>query len=396
MRRAAHGAPKAKRRGDSLLSLFVARHGSHGVHSVRAVSHSASQTSASNRLKSVAVAANTVSAAVASSGEIVQLTEAVSKRLQEIAPQSRREIRLARVARERRRCLLLSSSLVAMVGAVATTMSLSNTDTFNSRATDFEPVMTTVDDNPAAVSRSTQRESLDSMTAVNNAVDELEHAANNADGGANAAAGRAGSAVRSVRAGRATNVNGDKNAATVAAPVQLGTASTTSSIFDSWNLGSDASFNITEMSRSAAHNPNVALLMDKDFDVLPKGFNPNHDTGDVGNAYDFSQCTWWVYVRRHQLGLPVGSHMGNGNMWADSARGLGYWVDRDARHVGDIMVFRAGQAGSDPSYGHVAIVEKINPDGSIETSESGASYNGRTYSRKFDAKQVSQYQFIHY
>lgn len=42
------------------------------------------------------------------------------------------------------------------------------------------------------------------------------------------------------------------------------------------------------------------------------GFDPNHVTGDVGNAYAFSQCTWWAYVRRHQLGLPVGSHMGNG------------------------------------------------------------------------------------
>ena len=80
------------------------------------------------------------------------------------------------------------------------------------------------------------------------------------------------------------------------------------------------------MSKSIADNPNVAVLMDQDSSALPANFNPNHATGDVGNAYEFSQCTWWVYVRRHQLGLPAGSHMGNGCQWADSARALGYWL----------------------------------------------------------------------
>ena len=83
--------------------------------------------------------------------------------------------------------------------------------------------------------------------------------------------------------------------------------------------------------------------MDQDSSALPANFNPNHATGDVGNAYEFSQCTWWVYVRRHQLGLPAGSHMGNGCQWADSARALGYWVDNTPRHVGDIIVFAAGR-----------------------------------------------------
>ena len=145
---------------------------------------------------------------------------------------------------------------------------------------------------------------------------------------------------------------------------------------------------------STSNNPNVAVLMDQDSSALPANFNPNHATGDVGNAYEFSQCTWWVYVRRHQLGLPAGSHMGNGCQWADSARALGYWVDNTPRHVGDIIVFAAGQEGSDSYYGHVAIVEKINDDGSIVTSESGASLNGGTYSRTLT--NVGDFQYIHY
>ncbi len=417
MKRAAHGAPKAKGRSYSPLSLFVAQHGEHGAHgshSERTSSHSSRTSRGDHGLhgaRSYQTNRNSerLAALSASNGAVVEVSDAVAERLQEIMPQSRREIRLSRLANERRRRLLVSTSMIAMIGAVAATMSLTKINTFDSRAAELESGITSVDDSSALnVSRSSQRTSLDSqdsMDAINNAVDSIENASGSGSGDASHAA----HAAHAARADYDANTNNSGayassgisgllgiSTARSAASSRPGTASVTSSKSDSWKLGADSGFNIAEMSRSAADNPKVALLMDKDFDVLPKGFNPNHATGDTGNAYEFSQCTWWVYVRRSQLGLPVGSHFGNGNMWADSARGLGYWVDRTPRHVGDIMVFRAGQAGSDPFYGHVAIVEKINPDGSIETSESGASLRGKTFSRKFDAKQLSQYQFIHY
>lgn len=425
MKRAAHGAPKAKGRSYSPLSLFVAQHGEHGAHgshSEHTSSHDSSYTSSNSPrtsrgahglhgARSYQTNRNSerLTALAASNGAVVEVSDAVAERLQEIMPQSRREIRLSRLANERRRRLLISTSMLAMIGAVAATMSLTKINTFDSRAAELEHGITSVDDSSALnVSRSSQRTSLDSpdsMDAINNAVDAIENASGSDSGDASHAAHAAHAAHADYSANAnnsgayaSSGISGVLGISTArnAANSHPGTASVTSSKSDSWNLGADSGFNIAEMSRSAADNPQVALLMDKDFDVLPKGFNPNHATGDTGNAYEFSQCTWWVYVRRHQLGLPVGSHFGNGNMWADSARGLGYWVDRTPRHVGDVMVFRAGQAGSDPFYGHVAIVEKINPDGSIETSESGASLHGKTFSRKFDAKQLSQYQFIHY
>lgn len=417
MKRAAHGAPKAKGRSYSPLSLFVAQHGEHGAHgshSERTSSHSSRTSRGDHGLhgaRSYQTNRNSerLTALSASNGAVVEVSDAVAERLQEIMPQSRREIRLSRLANERRRRLLVSTSMIAMIGAVAATMSLTKINTFDSRAAELESGITSVDDSSALnVSRSSQRTSLDSpdsMDAINNAVDSIENASGSGSGDASHAAHAAHAAhadydanTNNSGAYASSGISGLLGISTArsAASSRPGTASVTSSKSDSWKLGADSGFNIAEMSRSAADNPKVALLMDKDFDVLPKGFNPNHATGDTGNAYEFSQCTWWVYVRRSQLGLPVGSHFGNGNMWADSARGLGYWVDRTPRHVGDIMVFRAGQAGSDPFYGHVAIVEKINPDGSIETSESGASLHGKTFSRKFDAKQLSQYQFIHY
>ena len=89
--------------------------------------------------------------------------------------------------------------------------------------------------------------------------------------------------------------------------------------------------------------------------------------------------------------FPAGSYMGNGNQWADSARRLGYWVDSTPRQ-GDVMVFQSGQAGSSLIYGHVAIVEQVNEDGSIVTSEWRAAYNGQPFSRTFPASEVGDYR----
>lgn len=86
--------------------------------------------------------------------------------------------------------------------------------------------------------------------------------------------------------------------------------------------------------------------------------NPGFRSGDSGNAYPWGQCTWWAYVRRHQLGLPVGSYFGNGAQWANSARAYGYRVDQSPS-VGAVIVFAPGQDGADPVYGHVAIVEAV-------------------------------------
>ena len=243
-----------------------------------------------------------------SNGAVLGLDQAVVERLNEVAPQTRRALREAARAAERRSHILTSASLAALVGTAATAVALAGPD--------------------------------------------------------------------------------DIKGSILADTAQISSEG-------EWQATGDASqLDVNQMSRSLANNPQVAALMDQDYNVLPAGFNPNHATGDSGNAYSFSQCTWWVYVRRHELGLPVGSYMGNGNMWANSARALGYWVDNTPRHVGDIMVFAAGQAGADGYYGHVAIVEQINPDGSIVTSECGASMNGKTYSKTYT--NPSDFQFIHY
>lgn len=117
-------------------------------------------------------------------------------------------------------------------------------------------------------------------------------------------------------------------------------------------------------------------------------------TGDSGNSYPYGQCTWYAYERRKELGLPVGSFFGNGGMWGASALALGYLVDNRPQ-VGDIVSFQPGQEWADPTYGHVAIVEKVNDDGSIEISEMNVKGVGVISTRTIGASAVPSLQFIH-
>lgn len=98
-----------------------------------------------------------------------------------------------------------------------------------------------------------------------------------------------------------------------------------------WTLG-ESDEPSDSLTIRAANNPVVkALINGRDANTLPDGFNPDHATGDGGDDYPYGQCTWWAYERRKQLGLPVGGRFGNGGQWADSARALGFWVDRTPR-----------------------------------------------------------------
>ena len=308
----------------------------HAAHKAAKVSHA--QFSLSKALFTANRGSHTAKAVrmaqLAEGGAVVGLAPEVVDKLNEVAPMSRRAMREAAKAASRKSALVTSASLAALVGTAATALAFSQQNASR---------LVLADDGT-----------------------ETSQIKRVSDGAASRSEGR--TALKELAS---TSNNGG------------------------WQLGdTSASMDASLMSKSIADNPNVAVLMDQDSSALPANFNPNHATGDVGNAYEFSQFTWWVYVRRHQLGLPAGSHMGNGCQWADSARALGYWVDNTPRHVGDIIVFAAGQEGSDSYYGHVAIVEKINDDGSIVTSESGASLNGGTYSRTLT--NVGDFQYIHY
>lgn len=93
------------------------------------------------------------------------------------------------------------------------------------------------------------------------------------------------------------------------------------------------------------------------------------------------QCTWWACMRQKSLGHSITGHMGNGNQWGASAQALGW--QEGAAVSGIISVAGNVNLGSwytDPSYGHVAVIEQIDGD-TLHYSEGGTGF-GKVHAAK--------------
>lgn len=112
------------------------------------------------------------------------------------------------------------------------------------------------------------------------------------------------------------------------------------------------------------------------------------------NWYYWGDCTWYAFERRKQLGKPVGNGWGNASNWAGQARSAGYSVS-NSPSVGAIIQAHAWTNNA-WGMGHVGVVERINPDGSILISEmnfgTGVGVKGH---RTLSASQAANHNFIH-
>lgn len=86
-----------------------------------------------------------------------------------------------------------------------------------------------------------------------------------------------------------------------------------------------------------------------------------------GNSFTYGQCTYWADSRYHALTghwVPWG---GNADEWSYGAAHSAGWVVSSQPHIPSIIVLQPGvqQAGW---YGHVAVVEEYNKDGTLNTS----------------------------
>ena len=87
--------------------------------------------------------------------------------------------------------------------------------------------------------------------------------------------------------------------------------------------------------------------------------------GGLGRFF-YGQCTYWANMRYHQLTGVWVPWLGNANQWTSGAINSG-WVVSGTPKLPSIIVLQAGIQGAG-YYGHVAVVEKINADGSVLTS----------------------------
>lgn len=113
--------------------------------------------------------------------------------------------------------------------------------------------------------------------------------------------------------------------------------------------------------------PPLKIASGRTVDIAAMGIAPRSTT------YEVYQCTWWADQRRKQIGRKTDPFMGNGGDWDNTARKKG-WSVSQTPHGGDAIVFEPGVHGSHKLYGHVAVVEKVNADGSILISQSGVGF----------------------
>lgn len=111
-------------------------------------------------------------------------------------------------------------------------------------------------------------------------------------------------------------------------------------------------------------------------------------TGTTDNTYAYGNCTFWVFMRREEIGRLIPNTLGNANTWDSNAKLGGYLVDHTPT-VGAIMQTDAG------ALGHVAFVEKVELDGSWIVSEMNVKGWDIVSSRTFKADLAITYNFMH-
>lgn len=131
-------------------------------------------------------------------------------------------------------------------------------------------------------------------------------------------------------------------------------------------------------SRSSSSGPQIASQAATATAVTQDGYDPGAGasfagvsgppagTYAPGNHFYWGQCTYWAAMRYNQLtGLWI-PWLGNAAQWSYEAS-LYKWVVSSTPKLHSVIVLQPFTQGAG-YYGHVAIVEKINPDGSVYTS----------------------------
>ncbi len=82
-----------------------------------------------------------------------------------------------------------------------------------------------------------------------------------------------------------------------------------------------------------------------------------------GNGYDYGWCTWHAAKRRLEIGRPIPNNLGDAISWLPLAQASGLAIGPEPR--AGAVVYHLDIGG----LGHVAFVERVNPDGSIWISD---------------------------
>ena len=117
----------------------------------------------------------------------------------------------------------------------------------------------------------------------------------------------------------------------------------------------------------AYQGPNQASVFAMVNANVPKqGYDPAL-AGTINYPYAQGQCVYWADYRYHALTGYYEPWVDNASGWAADAANYPGWIVSSQPHVPSILVLQPGVQGA-LQFGHVAVVESINPDGTEYTS----------------------------
>jgi peptidoglycan DL-endopeptidase LytE len=122
----------------------------------------------------------------------------------------------------------------------------------------------------------------------------------------------------------------------------------------------------------------------------PSNVSLYNGSGFLGDTYAFGNCTYWVFMRRAQVGEAIPTTWGNAATWASRATADGYVVNHIPSQYAIMQT-----PNSDGGLGHVAFVESIDPDGTWHISEMNVVGFDEVDDRAMPASAASEYWFIH-
>jgi surface antigen len=103
---------------------------------------------------------------------------------------------------------------------------------------------------------------------------------------------------------------------------------------------------------------------------------PVSASGSTLNRFFSGQCTYWANYRYHQLTGVWIPWLGNAYEWYQQAINYGWHTSSSPNPSGPSIMVLSPYAQGSSSYGHVGVVEKINGDGTVTTSNMHWPYAG--------------------
>ncbi len=101
--------------------------------------------------------------------------------------------------------------------------------------------------------------------------------------------------------------------------------------------------------------------------VVSAGSSSAADSGSLAR-FTYGQCTYWANMRYHQLTGHWVAWLGNADEWAAGAAADGWVVSNTPNPNGPSIIVLQPYVQGAGGYGHVAVVEHVNSDGSVNTS----------------------------